>query len=451
MSYEDYTIRKMFNQLLRTFTKQNVDMLLDTATLFDYDAIEEIWHPNEQHPLLKNTQFHIMMRCLVTTFLRLPRCQNICPVKDPTNVDSLKIPNLSSVEIMEVINAVDFELDREMEKYIPDLTLSPITAVAGDKYESDDVDGMCAVFSAQPLKYEAFLSGFYRIDAGEQTGLDISSIHAHRKFLNLSSQGKKRKPDLDFCTENKSPQQCLVYERIKDTDGVHYKLVGFAERRRALESLPGILFFAGSRWGFSLPIKKQKSDGELPSTPEPQCIAVYRDGHYCLPDYPAKDFQRLEFQWLKLYLGAYYISVRTIAYTVLQAAARQKKGALVILSEDWAMREIAKRVQLSQMGIRLSRTNLLNLAKHTEYLSSFSSIDGAVLLDFAGQCHAIGAIIGGEPDVIVTGDTGRGSRYNSASNFLAWAAKKYPGVLFLAIIVSEDGIVDVLPRKPGKI
>ena len=445
MQFEDYTIREVFKQLLQAFTKQNVKMLLDTATLFNYDAIEEIWQPNEHHPLFKSNQFRIMMRYLVTTFLRLPRCQNIYPVRNPVDRDPSKIPKITSVEITEVINAVDFEVDREIEKYIPDLTMSPITAVTGDKYESDDVEGMCAVFSAQPLKYEAFLSGFYRIDVGEKAEFDIKSIHAHRKFLNLSSQGKKRKPDLDSCAEHKSSQQCLVYERINDTDGVHYKLVGFAERRCALESLPGILFFSGSRWGFSLPMKKQRSDGKLSPKPEPQCIAVYHDGHYCLPDYPAKDFQHLERKWLKLYLGTYNTSVKNTAYTVLQAVQWQKKGALVILSEDRVMGEIAKSVQLSQMGIRMSCPNLLNLAKNTEYLSSFSSIDGAVLLDFAGQCHAIGAIIGGEPDATVKGDIGRGSRYNSARNFLAWAAKRYPGVLFLSIIVSEDGIIDVLP------
>lgn len=440
--FEDHTIRRMFKKLLRAYTKQNVDMLLDTEDLFAYDTHEHKWHPNRFHPLFQSTRFKILVSLLVNEFLCMPQCQDIGPDKEPL-VDKHEGPELSSIDIMEIITRVDYELDREMEKYFPDLTYATISAVAGDKYESDDADGLCAVFASQPLNYEAFLPGFYRVNTGDKKDLSFNSIHAHRKFLNLSSQGKKRKPDLDTDMEPPAHQQCLVYERKKENGQVRYEIVGFAERQSALALLPGVLFFAGSRWGYSLPFMKWGQDGEPLPEAEPQCIAVVRDGHFCLPDYPPKSFQQLEERWLQ----KYWPKGSTTAYTVLQAAKRQKKGALVILSEASIMQKVANNVAQNQMEIQMNPREPLNLAEQKEYLYSFCSIDGAVLLDYDGQCYAIGAIISGDPATRADGDIGRGSRYNSAISFLAWAEKEYPGELFLVIIVSEDGDVEVLPKK----
>lgn len=451
MPFKDYTIREMFKQLLRAFTKQNVDVLLDTDDLFVYDEHTHIWQRNNQHPLFQITHFSILIIPLVNEFLSLPRCQNIHPVKKHGRITPV-VPRLSPSDISTVIDAVDFALDREIEKYLPDLTLEPITALTGEKYESDDVGGMCAVFSVQPLDYGAFLSGFYQVDVGNKKKLDFNSIHAHRKFLNLSSRGKRREQNLDSALEAPHPQQCLVYERTKKRDQISYELVGFAERKSALAQLPGVIFFSNSQWGFSLPFKKSGVDGSFPEA-ESKCVAVLRDGHFCLPEYPREDFKLLEYKWLQLHLPSKNTSIQDTAYNVLQVAENQKKGALIIISEDRVMHEIAKNVCLYQMGIRISDETQLNLADQNEYLYSFSFIDGAVLLDFNGRCYAIGAILGGEPTATAqspcmeVGDIGRGSRYNSARKFLDRAADRYRGVLFLAIVVSEDGIVDLLRAK----
>ena len=67
-----------------------------------------------------------------------------------------------------------------------------------------------------------------------------------------------------------------------------------------------------------------------------------------------------------------------------------------------------------------------------------SSIDGAVLLDAEGRCHAIGAILDGR--AAGAGRPARGARYNSALRYVGDA-----GCPTLAVVVSEDGRVDVLP------
>ena len=70
-----------------------------------------------------------------------------------------------------------------------------------------------------------------------------------------------------------------------------------------------------------------------------------------------------------------------------------------------------------------------------------TSIDGAVLLDAEGRCHAVGVILDGR--ATGGGRPARGARYNSALRYVADA-----GCPTLAVVISEDGRVDVLP-DPG--
>jgi hypothetical protein len=62
-------------------------------------------------------------------------------------------------------------------------------------------------------------------------------------------------------------------------------------------------------------------------------------------------------------------------------------------------------------------------------------IDGAVLLDPAGKCYAIGVVLDGQAS------PSRGARFNSALRYVL-----DQGVRRLAVVRSDDGGVDVLPR-----
>ena len=73
-----------------------------------------------------------------------------------------------------------------------------------------------------------------------------------------------------------------------------------------------------------------------------------------------------------------------------------------------------------------------------ELVRQVTSIDGAVLVDPQGRCHAIGVILDGV--ATSEGDRSRGARFNSAVRYLSTA--KTPTVI---ILVSEDGMVNLLP------
>ena len=69
----------------------------------------------------------------------------------------------------------------------------------------------------------------------------------------------------------------------------------------------------------------------------------------------------------------------------------------------------------------------------------FSSIDGAILINPDGICHAVGAILDGM--AVPGAQSSRGSRYNSALRY--YCQNKHKRVMI--VVVSDDGMVDIFP------
>lgn len=81
-----------------------------------------------------------------------------------------------------------------------------------------------------------------------------------------------------------------------------------------------------------------------------------------------------------------------------------------------------------------------------ESLAAVTSIDGAVLVDPNAACHAVGVILDGKA-ISGEGDSARGARFNSAVRY-------HHGVRDAAcviVIVSEDGMIDLLPSLRERI
>ncbi len=73
-----------------------------------------------------------------------------------------------------------------------------------------------------------------------------------------------------------------------------------------------------------------------------------------------------------------------------------------------------------------------------------SRIDGAILFDRDGICHAVGVILDGPASGI--GDPSRGSRFNSSLKYVNSA----PAVA-VVVVISDDGMVDLVPRLQPRI
>jgi len=122
-------------------------------------------------------------------------------------------------------------------------------------------------------------------------------------------------------------------------------------------------------------------------------------------------------------------------WDVVQAAIAQKKGTMIVISTNAE----AEAGRLKKQCLVINPTEMT-----AELVLRLSGIDGAILIDSSGICHAVGVILDGK--ATDEGDQSRGSRYNSAIRYIA--SSEYPTI---CIVVSEDGHVDVLPKLLPKI
>jgi len=115
-----------------------------------------------------------------------------------------------------------------------------------------------------------------------------------------------------------------------------------------------------------------------------------------------------------------------LLWTLMHAAAEQRHGTMLVIT-DAAAKE-ATRLGTQSIAIRAQRLS-------AEVVRQVTEIDGAVLIDTEGVCHAIGVILDGKASK--QGDPSRGARYNSAIRYVD--SSESPCV---AVVVSEDGMIN---------
>ena len=126
-----------------------------------------------------------------------------------------------------------------------------------------------------------------------------------------------------------------------------------------------------------------------------------------------------------------------IVEQISKEASHQTHGTTVIFSDE----ANSESQRLSKYN-RCERIEPIDLIEQKELIRSFTSIDGAILVDFNGICFSIGDILDGE--AVKAGNIGRGARYNSAVNYVAWRKTKSPDCLYCAVIISEDGMINIV-------
>lgn len=119
-------------------------------------------------------------------------------------------------------------------------------------------------------------------------------------------------------------------------------------------------------------------------------------------------------------------------YLLSNAAVDSGRGCMLVFVTD-AQQE-AKR--LSNQCISIKPRKL-----EEEAVQVLTSIDGAIIIDLDGFAHAKGVILDGI--VGIEGDASRGSRYNSALTYCEHRGWQKPTMI---VVVSEDGMVDVIPK-----
>ena len=117
--------------------------------------------------------------------------------------------------------------------------------------------------------------------------------------------------------------------------------------------------------------------------------------------------------------------------TVLaEAAGQHQHGAMLVISS--AAAEEAQRLAPQAWTVA-------PVIFESELLRQITSMDGGVLVDVQGYCHAIGVILDGQ--ACGGEDPARGSRFNNAVRYLESSAP--PAIV---VVYSADGSIDILPR-----
>ena len=125
-------------------------------------------------------------------------------------------------------------------------------------------------------------------------------------------------------------------------------------------------------------------------------------------------------------------------------------GTSIIFMDDALLEEEVKRLWEFKRAYRVEEFFMIH---SVEAVKGIAGIDGALIADFKGYCHAAGAILDGE--MISAGRSDRGARYNSIANYVSWVLKKWEKekgekYFCFAAIISEDEMVNLIfPKRDG--
>lgn len=120
---------------------------------------------------------------------------------------------------------------------------------------------------------------------------------------------------------------------------------------------------------------------------------------------------------------------------LFNTAVSQRHGSMLIVAKDAAV----EADRLRGHGTKIEPTKLT-----PDLYQQVSAVDGTVIVDPYGVCHAIGVILDGPARPECT--PSRGARYNSGIRYIGSADTPR-----LAIVVSDDQTVDVIPVLPPRI
>lgn len=148
-------------------------------------------------------------------------------------------------------------------------------------------------------------------------------------------------------------------------------------------------------------------------------------------------------------LGDIHLENEKIIKDTIYALKEQAHGTSAVFLDGKALEEELDRLDRNNRLCRIKPVSILNsgeeekIKRFRKLLIGLSAIDGALIADYQGNIHAIGAILDGES--VVEADMARGARYNSLKNYVNWlvGSKGYERNQCFAVIISEDGGIDV--------
>lgn len=156
-------------------------------------------------------------------------------------------------------------------------------------------------------------------------------------------------------------------------------------------------------------------------------IVKYLNGQYRLPE------NKFDSQlFLKICDERFNANYDKDIVNIIKVASCQKHGTMVIISPT--AKEESEALVGDGKGTAIHKVNLIK--ESSDLILGLCSIDGAFMIDPFGNCSGIGLILSNPNSG--KGNPERGSRYNSAVNYIN--NKKSS----IAVVISEDGMINIL-------
>lgn len=313
--------------------------------------------------------------------------------------------------VHEIVQRLSFLLYQRLSCYTAGLDIDLITALSATDYESKSPEGesIAILSSLKELEKDAVVM-FEPLD---RVALEQHQIRALRKQLNICGNGA-----------------LAVY---KDEGTGIYETVGLISQEAAFK-FPRFQFQKHAEWLFTVADFEGNSDGRV----------RYCNGALMLPVLDLRDVYQKKVERLPVEAE----TQRQLVH-IFDAADSCKHGAILIIAEERIIQKEVERLASNKRGTRLAPTvPLIQNRNPSPVLEQFAAVDGAIFLDFNGNCHAFGVILDGI--VNNDGNNARGSRYNSTKAYTEWVRDvKYPGTIILGVVKSEDGMMDLFDETQG--
>ena len=130
-------------------------------------------------------------------------------------------------------------------------------------------------------------------------------------------------------------------------------------------------------------------------------------------------------------------STAKILAKAVEAAIRQRHGTMLVITPNAEQ-------ETKRLGAQSTVIDPVIASK--DIVSHLSSVDGAILISPQGIIYSFSVLLDGKASE--NGNPARGARYNSAIRYID--GERSRNINCLALIVSEDGYVDLYPKlKPS--
>lgn len=419
-SLSQYFPEDVLRKIIKRYTTQSVPNFLDEIR--DY-----IYAPE---PARSNTalfQKHIaavFMVSAIASCLRYKITPDLVSLSASERQNKLNDPaflnNLHTILVSYIF--------RQTERVVSGLPIDFIIALSGEAYESASAKDLCLALVPNPDICNDSDSGCIVFEKANQIPLEFEEVHAIRKQLNLAQKGA-----------------LAVF--FDATSRKFYTAGIIAEEKVSV--YPRFVFHGHMKWSFCIEsVPKKRSDSDSPQTGDTtDCRLQFQHGIPLLPILHLKD--EISQIVSKHFSSPFYNAISEI---IIAASSLETGSILIFADKSVIEKETEVLTRSNRRGFPL-KTPCLLPGNDNRVLKQLLNIDGALLIDEEGFCHAYGVILDGavgrskNATPLPYANSGRGSRYNSAVLYVQSLLNRYHKnkKKVIGVVRSEDGMLDFIP------